>query len=670
MPIDDVSRARIVSGRFLNDGGAPPSRATRQRAAWGARVAPLRLLDGPANLFVGTLLATTLAAPRAPRPGGLPVAGSSGTGVPGGGPAVALLPAAGAHSDYRPLTTGHRTAPCTALTGIANSAAAACIASPRLCGTALGVGAATAIAATLYCAARDALGGPVPVDPGRPAFPDAASQERQALREAAQQISVVDAKGEEEPLEAALLRIYRDCDGNRTCRAEGINPLLERLPASDVARLVRILVPAAPVSPRPAQGTWPPMADAAAFDASGDLLALVDALSNLYSPEQAAFQYYLERIVASTVSGGGGREGSPAEIQQRWIDANLRRQETMVELLERDVGPVARLPYTLSGLAHLGIAEGTTGINLHVTLPPAGGQPPVHRVLLVAHGDMIGRSLGSEGALDNGSGLATLLLMGTRFRDNPAPDGTQIELLVTSYEELGFIGARAYVNQCLDRQDCPAFVINIDMTGRGGHGYAMSGTDALAGSLHLGQPTLYLQAPPVTPIEQHARQQLEQRLAAHGFTPAPAQDTPWLTSDNIPFQNASIPCVGISQMSADDARLWKQVEDARKAWNLRDAQVDWTLWQAQRNGTVELSPDKARALKETYRAASDAYHAYRQLRDAHPNALPVMIHSQRDRLHRVNPAMGAALAEALEDGIRNLQWDAQGSRAAPLPPTH
>ena len=666
MRCDHVSLARRVSGKFQNDGGAPPSHASRQHAAWGAHPAPLRLLGRPANLFVGALLASTLAAPRASRPPGLSVTGSSGTREPGGGPAVALLPAAGAHSDYRPLTTAHRTAPCTALTGIANSAAATCIASPRLCGTALGVGAATGIAATMYCAARDALGGPVPVDPDEPAFPDAASQEREALREAAQQISVVDAEGDAEPLETALLRIHRHCAGNRTCRADGINPLLERLPASDVARLVRILVPAVPVRPGPAQATWPPMAEAAAFDASGELLALVDALSNLYSPEQAAFQYYLERIVASTVSGGGGRQGSPAGIQQRWIDANLRRQETMVELLERDVGPVARLPYTLSGLAHLGIAEGTAAFNLHVTLPPAGGQPPVHRVLLVAHGDMIGRSSGSEGALDNGSGLATLLLMGTRFRDNPAPDGTQIELLVTSYEELGFIGARAYVNQCLDRQDCPAFVINIDMTGRGGHGYAMSGTDALAGSLHLGQPTLYLQAPPVTPIEQHARQQLEQRLAAHGFTPAPAQDTPWLTSDNIPFQNASIPCVGISQMSADDARLWKQVEDARKEWNQRDAQVDWTLWQAQRNGTLELSPGKARALKETYRAASDAYHAYRQLRDAHPNALPVMIHSQRDRLHRVDPVMGAALADALEDGIRNLQWDPDIPHPAPV----
>lgn len=666
MRCDHVSLARRVSGKFQNDGGAPPSHASRQHAAWGAHAAPLRLLDRPANLFVGALLASSLAAPRAPGPAGLAATGSSGTGVPGGGSAVALLPAAGAHSDYRPLTTGHRTAPCTALTGIANSAAAACIASPRLCGTALGVGAATGIAATMYCAARDALGGPVPVDPDGPAFPEAASQEREALREAAQQISVVDAEGDAEPLETALLRIYRDCDGNRTCRAEGINPLLERLPASDVARLLRILIPAVPVSPAATQATWPPMADAAAFDASGELLALVDALSNLYSPEQAAFQYYLERIVASTVSGGGGREGSPAEIQQRWIDANLRRQETMAGLLERDVGPVTRLPFTLSGLTHLGIAEGTTAFNLHVTLPPAGGQPPVHRVLLVAHGDMIGRSLGSEGALDNGSGLATLLLMGNHFRDNPAPDGTQIELLVTSYEELGFIGARAYVNQCRGRQDCPAFVINVDMTGRGGHGYAMSGTDALAGSLHLGQPPLYLQAPPVTSIEQHARQQLEQRLAAHGFTPAPAQDTPWLTSDNIPFQNASIPCVAISQMSADDARLWKQVEDARKEWNQRDAQVDWTLWQAQRNGTVELSPDKARELKETYRAASDAYHAYRQLRDAHPNALPVMIHSRRDRLHRVNPVMGAALADALEDGIRNLQWNADIPHAAPV----
>ena len=90
MRCDDVSLARRVSGQFQNDGGAPPSRATRQHAAWGARVASLRLVDRPANLFVGALLASTLAAPR---PVGLAVTGSSGTREPGGSPAVALLPA-------------------------------------------------------------------------------------------------------------------------------------------------------------------------------------------------------------------------------------------------------------------------------------------------------------------------------------------------------------------------------------------------------------------------------------------------------------------------------------------------------------------------------------------------------------------------------------------------
>lgn len=678
MRCDYVSHARRVEGRFQNGhaGGAPPSRAARQHAAWGTMAPHLRLGNHPTHWLVGALLASTVVVPREPRTVSVPPALPTGGNRHGSHPAVAvaLLPGAAAQPDYRPLATAEQAAPCSALAGIANAAVAACVASPRLCGTALGVATATAVAATLYGTVRGAIDGPATVIPSDAALPDtAASEQREALREAAQQISVVDPEdGHAESLQATLLRIHHDCGRNLTCRAAAINPLLERLSPDAVAGLLRILAPSAvALTSAPTQRSWPAVADAAPVQAGSALLALVDALGNLYSPEQAAFQYALERIVASTVRDGrDGREDDPARVGQRWFQANARRQETIAGLLERDVGPVTRLPYTLSGLTHLGIADGTTACNLHVTLPTSDGQPPTRRILVVAHGDMIGWSRGSEGALDNGSGVATLLHIGARFRENTPPPGTQVELLVTSYEELGFLGARAYVDQCLHRQDCPAFVINVDMTGRGGHGYAMSGTDALAGSPHLGVPTLYLQAPAVTPVEQRAREQLEQALAVEGFVAAPAGDTPWITSDNIAFQNASIPCVGISQMSAAAARLWKQLQDAREAWSVRDAQVDWALWQAQRDGTAELSPEQDRVLKDTYGAANRTYHVYQQLRDEHPNAPPLMIHGGRDRLHRVNPVMGVALADALVAGIRRLHWDAQGSRATSLPSTH
>lgn len=671
MKCDDVSAARQAQGRFQyrHDGGAPPSRVMRTHAAWGEHAPRLRLHNHPAHLLVGALLLSTV---RGANPAcllGVPSPVSTGGGAQRRDAAAGVLPSAQAQPEYQRLAAGQPASPCRGLTDIANGAVAACIAAPRWCGPALGFGAATAVAATMYCTARDAMTPAAPAVLGAtsPAA-GAVTPAHAALVEAVQNIHVAPTEGgTDEPLETVLLRIQHDCNGDLRCRANAINTVLERLPPNAVEQLMKILIPGQRALPTATDGTWPPMADAAPLFTGSELAALVDALGNLYSADQAAFQYYLERIVASTVSGGGSREGSPADIQQHWIDANTRRQATVAELLEREVGAVTWLPYAQSGLAHLGIADGTTAFNLHVILPTADRQPPLRRIMLVAHGDMIGRSLGSEGAVDNGSGVATAILIGSWFRENPPPAGTQVELLVTSNEELGFIGARAFVERCLPQRKCPDVVINVDMTGRGGRGYIMSGTEALAGWEQLGKPPLYLQAPPVSAVERQARQQLKQQFDAHGFAPAAAQAPPWVTSDQIPFGNVSIPAFGISQISPNDAHLWKQVEDARAQWHALDAQVDWTLWQAQRDGTAVMSANQALALKENHRAASNAYQAYRQLRDAHPNAPPVMIHSGGDVLHRVNPVMGVEFARALADGIRHLQWETDPIHDSPHP---
>jgi Zn-dependent M28 family amino/carboxypeptidase len=664
MQMDPASAARHANGTFLNrhQGGAPASRGSLQHARWGNRHVPLRLHNSPANLLTGVLLLGSVA------PGtGLPGPVAAGRRVaPGAADAasapVALLPAAQASGRYAPVA-GPRQAPgCGSLGSIANGVAAACVARPRSCGGIMALGALAAVGGLAYAGVAGSA------TASRYA-PVRAREEAQqdALQDTVAAAEVLADDGIPVQLEAALLQIARNCGGDRRCRADAINALLLQVPPATLTQLRQIVARTVPAAQTQQHGAWPlPGAMAAPWIPESALLDLAATLADLYTPAVAAFQDDMEAMVGATVGAGDGRHASDADIRQRWFDANARRQDAIAALLVRDAGPVERLPYALHGLEHLGIADGTEAFNLHVSLP-AASTPPTQRVLLVAHGDMIGRALGSEGAYDNASGVATLLHIARQWQAAPSNAGIQLELLVTSHEELGFLGARAYVNDCLQHESCPTFVINVDMTGRGGRGYAISGTGDLAGRPHLGKPTMYLQAPPVSDTEQHARRQLEARLAARGFTAPAAADAPWITSDNIAFQNASIPCVGLSQVGADDARQWKQLETARKAWQQRDAEVDWTRWEAQQDGSIQLSPDDARALDERYQASAAAYYAYQDLRDAHPNAPPVLIHGARDRLHRVNPAMGVDFADALLDGIGHLQWQTATSVDAPAP---
>lgn len=671
MKMDPTSAARQTNGKFLNrhQGGAPPSRESRQHAKWGNRNVTLRLQNNPTGLLTTALLLGSMVPdPRLPGPV------AAGRRFAGGAPdpapvAAAFLPSAQASGRYAPVA-GPSQAPGGSILGsIANGVVAGCVARPRSCGGVMAVGAMAAVGGLAY--ARIAGATLVSDSPPsrRPAFSAQEIAQQDALQAAVAEAKVRVDDGGPIRLEDALLQIARDCKGDRACRAGKINALLQDVPPPSLARLRQIVARTAQAAETQGQAAWPmPGADADPLNPTNAVQELVDTLAGLYTREAAEFQDDMEAIVGATASVGGGREGSDAVIQQRWIDANTRRQHAIAALLERDAGPVNRLPFPCRGLAHLGIADGTQAINLHVVLPGASTEPPPQRVLLVAHGDMIGRSLGSEGAYDNASGVATLLHVARRLQHAPSPPGTQVELLVTAHEELGFLGAIDYVTACQEQHNCPTFVINVDMTGRGGHGYAISGTDDLAGTPYLGKPPMYLQAPSVSRTEQEARRQLEAHFALQGFTSAPAAAKPWITSDNIPFQNASIPCVGITQISAADARLWRQLENARGAWQQLDAEMDWDSWEAQRDGRLQLPADQARALQDRYQAAGAAYHAYRRLRASHPTAPTVLMHGPRDKLHRVNPAMGVSFADALLGAVRGLKWSADGAAgtAAPL----
>lgn len=456
----------------------------------------------------------------------------------------------------------------------------------------------------------------------------------------------------------ALLQVARDCDGDRQCRADRINALLENVPHATLAHLQQIVDRTAQAPAQVATAPWPSGADAAPLVGDGPLQALAEALAGIYTPEAAAFQDDMERIVAGT-SSDTAADASPG---QRWIEANTRRQQAIAGLLQRDAGHVEWLPYAASGLGHLGMEDPSPAFNLRVRMPPPPGTPPARRLLLVSHGDMIGLSRGSQGAYDNASGVAALLHVARQLASEAPLAGTQVELLVTSHEELGLLGASAYVAQCRERDDCPTLVINVDLVGRGGHSYVLSGSDALASSPHLGQAPMFLQAPAPSDMERRETLAFEQQFAANGFTRAMQGTAHLMTSDNVAFQNASIPCISVAQVSAADAEAWARLDAARLDWLACDAQVDWTRHEAVRSGHLQLPTDEAADLERRYQSADQAWERLQALRAEHPLAPPVLVHGGKDRLHRVSAPMGVAFADALLDVVRH--WSAARSPAA------
>ncbi|MFQ5830818.1 MAG: M28 family metallopeptidase, partial [Candidatus Methylomirabilia bacterium] len=107
--------------------------------------------------------------------------------------------------------------------------------------------------------------------------------------------------------------------------------------------------------------------------------------------------------------------------------SNLERQQVLGRLLEARGVPLRRLPF--AGL-------GGRGENFIVEL----GQG-MRTLILVAHHDAVP---GSPGANDNGSAVAVLLDLLRRLGHDP-PRRLRVRLLFTGAEEIGYLGARCYV---------------------------------------------------------------------------------------------------------------------------------------------------------------------------------------------------------------------------------
>jgi hypothetical protein len=131
----------------------------------------------------------------------------------------------------------------------------------------------------------------------------------------------------------------------------------------------------------------------------------------------------------------------------------------LVDRLE-DLGLDPEIQVTTSVLGRGTFARGATVRNIVVRIP---GRSSTGAVLLTAHYDGRGLSLGAG---DDGSGVVTILETARALLPGPALRNDVI-LLLTDGEELGLLGARAFVDEHPWMDDV-AVVLSVEMRGGGG----------------------------------------------------------------------------------------------------------------------------------------------------------------------------------------------------------
>ena len=141
------------------------------------------------------------------------------------------------------------------------------------------------------------------------------------------------------------------------------------------------------------------------------------------------------------------------------------------------------------------------------------GDPRSDRVLVVgAHYDT---TPGTQGANDNGSGVASLMSVARELAEGP-PLPFRLRFLLFGAEEVGLFGSRHYVDSLVqDEIDSIVAMINIDVPGSG-HSLEVIGDTTLAGE-----------------AVRYARE--------HGFLIRREQSLDGASSDHAPFREAGVP---------------------------------------------------------------------------------------------------------------------------------
>lgn len=108
-----------------------------------------------------------------------------------------------------------------------------------------------------------------------------------------------------------------------------------------------------------------------------------------------------------------------------------------------------------------------TGRNISAVIKSKAENAPV--LLVMAHYDTV---KSTSGAVDNSSGVATLLQLAKIFKKYEKDFGVEIRFVFTAGEEQGYYGSYAYVeNMSKDEKERLKFVFNMDMTGKPNDAY-------------------------------------------------------------------------------------------------------------------------------------------------------------------------------------------------------
>lgn len=636
MPIS-AAQARQSHGRFERSGQPGQASARRSRyARFRGDTATLRI-DRGLHLFIGALLLNThnvtASVARSPSAEAADARASTGTAT--------LLPGTFASGVLQRAAQPR----ATPLSALANGALAICMARPRSCGSAL-IGSGLMMAATGATMLLDGA-------PRAPAIAPATVQPERSdvLLDAVDDIVIPGETPADTPrlLQEVLVDIARRCAGDRQCRADEINAVLRKLPGTTLAMLQHMVDATA----SRAYVGFPPGADA--LPIGNDVLQmLAAALADIYTPDVARYQDDMESIVAAGLEAGDDTDA-----------ANENRLQAIRRLLERDGHRVDAQAFRIADRVYPDIMH--DGINLLATPGEMALAPASRRLLLVAHGDVAGAAAGSHGAYDNASGVAAVLHVMRQTGPGAHAGGARVQALITAGEERGLLGSSAFVEGCVRRNDCPTLVLNVDMVGRGGHDYVLSGSDLLAGHFYVGRPPMNLTAPSHDPLEAAAADLLQAQFAAQGFSRQPPGIPPVLASDHLSFQNASIPALGLAQMSRDDAAALRDIQRARAAYEEANNAVDWSLYAAHHEGRVVLTPAHLARYRSAIVAADLAWDRYLALREKAAGTSSQIIHRGTDQLHRVNPRMAMDFSRALSAFV-NHWTTASAADASGTPP--
>ena len=133
--------------------------------------------------------------------------------------------------------------------------------------------------------------------------------------------------------------------------------------------------------------------------------------------------------------------------------------------------------YTSSNCKKIDFTHGdVVGRNIMATIPTSNSNADI--ILVLAHYDTVANT---GGAVDNSSGVSTLLQFAKIFKQTQDDYGVELRFLFTAGEEQGYYGARNYVSSLSSAERARhKMIFNIDMTAKPNKSYDHDGKYCIA----------------------------------------------------------------------------------------------------------------------------------------------------------------------------------------------